>query len=254
MKEVIINVLNNLAERRPLFWSEADFQFEFAWELHTKLDGKAKIYLERRFEIDMDSSDNANEKSNQSTTNKSLNKLYVDIWVEYDNKTYPIELKYTTKRCKIDDPENRVETKEQSARDAGCYRFLWDIKRLEDIKTCLLEKHKTSLTKKVVKGYAIMLTSDEGYYNHSGRSTLFDDFRLIEGRKIPPRTSDRKFKWTLDKIAVEKRDSHWTKHWPEFMLKGEYKLEWQDYNSETSIRVVDDNDNEITLKYLLVEV
>ena len=106
MKDVINEVLENLAKRRPLFWSEADFQFEFAWELHTKLDGKAKIYLERRFEINMDSSDNANEKSNQSTTNKSLNKLYVDIWVEYDNKTYPIELKYTTKRCKIYDPEN----------------------------------------------------------------------------------------------------------------------------------------------------
>ena len=67
MKDVINEVLENLAKRRPLFWSEADFQFEFAWELHTKLDGKAKIYLERRFEIDMDSSDNANEKSNQST-------------------------------------------------------------------------------------------------------------------------------------------------------------------------------------------
>ena len=246
MKDVINEVLENLAKRRPLFWSEADFQFEFAWELHTKLDGKAKIYLERRFEIDMDSSDNANEKSNQSTTNKSLNKLYVDIWVEYDNKTYPIELKYTTKRCKIYDPENPVETKEQSARDIGCYRFLWDIKRLEEI--------KTSLRNKEVKGYAIMLTSDAGYYNKSEQPTLFDNFRLTEGRTIPPDTSDREFKWILNKIAAEKIKSHWTKHWPEFILKGKYKLEWQDYNSETSIRVVDDNDNEITLKYLLVEV
>lgn len=246
MKDVINEVMENLAKRRPLFWSEADFQFEFAWELHTKLDGKAKIYLERRFEIDMDSSDNANEKSNQSTTNKSLNKLYVDIWVEYDNKTYPIELKYTTKRCKIYDPENPVETKEQLARDIGCYSFLWDIKRLEEI--------KTSLRNKEVKGYAIMLTSDAGYYNKSKQPTLFDNFRLTEGRTIPPDTSDREFKWILNKIAAEIIKSHWTKHWPEFMLKGKYKLEWQDYNSETSIRVVDDNDNEITLKYLLVEV
>lgn len=246
MKKVIIDVLNNLAKRRPLFWSEADFQFEFAWELHKKLGEEANIYLERRHEINSAPSDSANEKATQSTTNKSLDKLYVDIWIEYDNKTYPIELKYTTKRCKIYDPENPVETKEQSARDAGCYRFLWDIKRLEEIKTSLLNKE--------VKGYAIMLTSDAGYYNKSEQPTLFDNFRLTEGRTIPPDTSDREFKWILDKIAAEKIKSHWTKQWPEFMLKGEYKLEWQDYNSETSIRVVDDNDNEITLKYLLVEV
>lgn len=248
MKEVIIDVLNNLAKRRPLFWSEADFQFEFAWELHKKLGEEANIYLERRHEIDMDSSDNANEKSNQSTTNKSLNKLYVDIWVEYNNKTYPIELKYTTKRCKIYDPENPVETKEQSARDIGCYRFLWDIKRLEEIKTFLRNKE--------VKGYAIMLTSDAGYYEERipKQPTLFDNFRLTEGRTIPPYTSDREFKWILNKIAAEKIKSHWTKHWPKFTLKGKYILQWQDYKSEESKRVVDDNNNEITLKYLLVEV
>ena len=248
MKDVINEVLENLAERRPLFWSEADFQFEFAWELHTKLGGEAKIYLERRYDIDRASSDNANEKSDQSTTNKSLDKLYVDIWVEYDNKTYPIELKYTTKRCKIYDPENPVETKEQSARDIGCYRFLWDIKRLEEI--------KTSLRNKEVKGYAIMLTSDAGYYNNnkSEQPTLFDNFRLTEGRIISPDTSDGKFKWVLDNIAAEKIKSHWTKNWPEFMLKGEYKLQWQEYKSEESTRVVDDKGNEITLRYLLVEV
>lgn len=246
MKEVIIYVLNNLAKRRPLFWSEADFQFEFAWELHKKLGEEANIYLERRHEINSASSDSANEKATQSTINKSLDKLYVDIWVEYDNKTYPIELKYTTKRCKVDDDKNQVKTKEQSARDAGCYRFLWDIKRLEEI--------KTSLSPKEVKGYAIMLTSDAGYYNKSERPTLFDNFRLTEGRTIPPDTSDREFKWILDKIAAEKIKRHWTKHWPEFTLKGEYILQWQDYKSEESKRVVDDNNNEITLKYLLVEV
>ena len=244
MKEIIKEVLDGLAKRRPLFWSEADFQFEFAWELHTRLGGEAKIYLERRFEIDRDSSDNANEKSNQSTTNKSLDKLYVDIWVEYDNTTYPIELKYTTKRCKINDAENPVETKEQSARDIGCYRFLWDIKRLEEI--------KTSLRNKGVKGYAIMLTSDPGYYNKSEQPTLFDNFRLTEGRTIPPDTSDRKFKWILNKIAAEKIKSHWTTNWPAFTLTGKYKLQWEKYNSET--RVVDDKGNEITLSYLLVEV
>lgn len=244
MKTVINDVLENLAKRRPLFWSEADFQFEFAWELHKKLGEGANIYLERRFELDND----------KDTRDKNHNKYYVDIWVEYQDGIYPIELKYTTTVCKIDDAENPVETKEQSARDTGCYRFLWDIKRLEDIKTCLLEKHKTSSTEKEVKGYAIMLTSDAGYYNKSKQPTLFDDFRLTEGRTIPPDTSDRKFKWTLDKIAAEKRDSHWTKSWPEFTLKGEYILQWQYFEPIQTKPVIDDKGNSVTLKYLLVEV
>lgn len=235
MKKVIIDVLENLAKRRPLFWSEADFQFEFAWELHKKLGEGANIYLERRFELDND----------KDTRDKNHNKYYVDIWVEYQDGIYPIELKYTTTVCKIHDAENRVETKKQSARDTGCYRFLWDIKRLEEIKTFLRNKE--------VKGYAIMLTSDAGYYNKSEQPTLFDNFRLIEGRIIPPDTSDRKFKWTLDKIAAEKRDSHWTKSWPEFTLKGEYKLQWQDFNP-IQTKPVDDKGNIVTLKYLLVEV
>lgn len=238
MKTVINDVLDNLAKRRPLFWSEADFQFEFAWELHKKLGEEANIYLERRFELDND----------KDTRDKNHNKYYVDIWVEYQDGIYPIELKYTTTVCKIHDAENPVETKEQSARDAGCYRFLWDIKRLEEI--------KTSLSPKEVKGYAIMLTSDAGYYEERKpkQPTLFDDFRLIEGREIPPCTSDRKFKWTLDKIAVEKRDSHWTKSWPEFTLKGEYILQWQYFKPIQTKQVRDDKGNIVTLKYLLVEV
>ena len=235
MKEVIIDVLNNLAKRRPLFWSEADFQFEFAWELHKKLGEEANIYLERRFELDND----------KDTRDKNHNKYYVDIWVEYQDGIYPIELKYTTKRCKVDDAKNQVKTKEQSARDAGCYRFLWDIKRLEEI--------KTSLSPKEVKGYAIMLTSDAGYYEERKpkQPTLFDDFRLTHNRKIK---KDTELKWNLSRIAEDKRADHWSRNWPKFTLKGEYILQWQDYKSEESKRVVDDNNNEITLKYLLVEV
>ena len=244
MKEVIIDVLNNLAKRRPLFWSEADFQFEFAWELHKKLGEEANIYLERRHEINSASSDSANEKATQSTINKNLDKLYVDIWIEYEKVTYPIELKYTTKRCKVDDAKNQVKTKEQSARDIGCYRFLWDIKRLEEI--------KTSLSPKEVKGYAIMLTSDAGYYEERKpkQPTLFDDFRLTHNRKIK---KDTELKWNLSRIAEDKRADHWSRNWPKFTLKAEYILQWQDFKP-IQTKPVDDKGNIVTLKYLLVEV
>lgn len=244
MKKVINDVLENLAKRRPLFWSEADFQFEFAWELHKKLGEEANIYLERRHEINSASSDSANEKATQSTINKSLDKLYVDIWIEYEKVTYPIELKYTTKRCKVDDAKNQVKTKEQSARDIGCYRFLWDIKRLEEI--------KTSLSPKEVKGYAIMLTSDAGYYEERKpkQPTLFDDFRLTHNRKIK---KDTELKWNLSRIAEDKRADHWSRNWPKFTLKAEYILQWQDFKP-IQTKPVDDKGNIVTLKYLLVEV
>ena len=244
MKKVINDVLENLAKRRPLFWSEADFQFEFAWELHKKLGEEANIYLERRHEINSASSDSANEKATQSTINKNLDKLYVDIWIEYEKVTYPIELKYTTKRCKVDDAKNQVKTKEQSARDIGCYRFLWDIKRLEEI--------KTSLSPKEVKGYAIMLTSDAGYYEERKpkQPTLFDDFRLTHNRKIK---KDTELKWNLSRIAEDKRADHWSRNWPKFTLKAEYILQWQDFKP-IQTKPVDDKGNIVTLKYLLVEV
>ena len=235
MKTVINDVLDNLAKRRPLFWSEADFQFEFAWELHKKLGEEANIYLERRFELDND----------KDTRDKNHNKYYVDIWVEYQDGIYPIELKYTTTVCKIHDAENPVETKEQSARDAGCYRFLWDIKRLEEI--------KTSLSPKEVKGYAIMLTSDAGYYEERKpkQPTLFDDFRLTHNRKIK---KDTELKWNLSRIAEDKRADHWSRNWPKFTLKGEYILQWQDFKPIQTKQVRDDKGNIVTLKYLLVEV
>ena len=235
MKKVINDVLENLAKRRPIFWSEADFQFEFAWELHKKLGEGANIYLERRFELDND----------KDTQDKNHNKYYVDIWVEYQDGIYPIELKYTTTVCKIHDAENPVETKEQSARDAGCYRFLWDIKRLEEI--------KTSLSPKEVKGYAIMLTSDAGYYEERKHKqpTLFDDFRLTHNRKIK---KDTELKWNLSRIAEDKRADHWSRNWPKFTLKAEYILQWQVFKPIQTKPVIDDKDKIVTLKYLLVEV
>ena len=75
----IESLLLSLATERRLFWSEADFQFAFAWKIQQNYPS-AKIRLERCQEI--------------TNSNKPA---YVDIWVELDNKIYPIELKYKTR-------------------------------------------------------------------------------------------------------------------------------------------------------------
>ena len=61
MEGYIKKVLENLKLKRRVFYSEADLQFEFAWELH-KILPEAEIRLERPV-----------------TINNEV--YYIDIWV-----------------------------------------------------------------------------------------------------------------------------------------------------------------------------
>lgn len=78
MELSIEKVLRDLFKDRPIFHSEADFQFALAWRIKEQYS-KAKIRLEMR-------SDNFDKKE------------YIDILVELNGKKYPIELKYKTKK------------------------------------------------------------------------------------------------------------------------------------------------------------
>ena len=110
----IESLLLSLATERRLFWSEADFQFAFAWKIQQNYPS-AKIRLERRQEI----------------TN-SKKPAYVDIWVELDNKIYPIELKYKTRTYQAADLNGEgIRTKTHSARGVGRHSYLKDIERIE---------------------------------------------------------------------------------------------------------------------------
>ncbi|MGM0882435.1 MAG: hypothetical protein ACQEXQ_15520 [Bacillota bacterium] len=70
----IQNVLQTLAEKRPIFHNEADFQHALAWELREHYD--CNIRLERRMDID----------NNRRT--------YLDILAEVNGLKVAIELKY----------------------------------------------------------------------------------------------------------------------------------------------------------------
>ena len=99
----IESLLLSLATERRLFWSEADFQFAFAWKIQQNYPS-AKIRLERRQEI----------------TN-SKKPAYVDIWVELNNK----ELKYKTRTYQAADHNGEViRTKTHSVWDVGRHSYL----------------------------------------------------------------------------------------------------------------------------------
>lgn len=194
----IIEAISNLSKRRPVFYSEADFQFALAWELQKILPCGANIYLERLWQ-------------------HGRLKYYVDIWVEENGKKYPIELKYKTKAAQIQCPKigTVISLNNHSANDFGCYDYLHDIKRIEDIKL-----HESSA---FGKGYAVFLTNDSNYYNNSGRKSAYSNFKIYQGAV---RTGE--LKWGLTQngkpFVCGTRGN--------FSLSGNYTMDWSDYNKE----------------------
>lgn len=183
----IHQVLSNLASKYRAFWSEADFQFAFAWELQ-KLRPSASIHLERRVSLQ---------------TN-----YYVDIWVEEDGKIYPIELKYKTKAATI----GGISLLNQSATDFGCYDYLWDIYRLEQL---------SSQIQNYDVGFAIMLTNDAAYFRDTQRKSAYDDFKIFDVV-----TKQGQLSWQ----STVKGTPFIYGHRAPFALNGVYTMKWHPYN------------------------
>ncbi len=96
-KKFIETVLLDLANERKVFWSEADFQFAFAWKLKEMFEDRnpqsaINVRLERRADA-----------LEQRDDKKKSGDAYIDIWVEINEKVYPIELKYKTIKCTLKD-------------------------------------------------------------------------------------------------------------------------------------------------------
>ena len=110
-------ILKSLSETRPVFHSEADFQFALAWKVKLLLP-TAEIRLEYP-----PSNDPAKA---------------VDIVVRNDNRTYPIELKHKTKRLSTTVNEEAFNLKGHGAQDLGCYDFVKDIHKVESLASNLV--------------------------------------------------------------------------------------------------------------------
>ena len=109
----IHEIMHLLSMWRPIFHSEADFQFSLAWLIKKKYPD-CEIRLEFVPEF-----------------NPSL---HLDILVILNGKWIPIELKYTTKRCIKTINDEVYVLKEQGAKDQGCYNYLKDIMRIEEFR------------------------------------------------------------------------------------------------------------------------
>lgn len=197
MRKTVNEVLKRLGNSRKAFYSEADFQFAFAWELKSMLPNDAEIRLERPIEIG--------------------NKLYyIDILVVYKDKIYPIELKYKTKKVTIADTNGDIiPLANHAAVDLGCYAYIKDISRIEDIKKSY---------NNFGEGFAIMITNEPIYYIDSKRKSSYMQFKIFDKRVI-----NGVLKWEMTQTGKEfvLKDK-----FPTLNIKGSYTILWENYNNK----------------------
>jgi hypothetical protein len=191
----IIDVIQSLADQRPLYHSEADFQHAFAWEIHRQLTNDA-VRLELPF-----------------VTPAKV--LHLDFWATSEGKSIAVELKYKTRTLSIQLNDEQFNLANHSAQDCGRYDFIKDIQRLEQIRL----HHKNNV------GYAILLTNDSSYWIRSRDSHTVDAaFRLEQGRIL-----NGVFKWDESASPGTKRGRE-----EPIELKSHYELQWNDYSQISS--------------------
>lgn len=202
----IKSAIETLKSKQKVFHSEADFQFSLAWELQ-KILPNAKIRLEYCPIFDGD--------------------MHIDIYIVDDGKSYPIELKYKTRKITQVIDGEQYNLKNQSAQDVGRFDYLYDINRIEKVK---------ALDPKFTSGYAIILTNDSAYWKAPNfKNTVDAAFRIHDGKTVTGHLS-----WG------ENAGVGTTKGRDPFELFGEYRMTWLPYSTI--------NANYGDFKYCLIEV
>lgn len=150
---VVQGSLGRLAERRPLFHSEADFQHALAWQL--QLDHpSALIRLETR-----------------PLAGRSIS---LDLALTVDGVRTAIELKYLVRALVTDVDGERFELRAQSAHDVRRYDVVKDLRRLEEI----IDAGAADV------GVMVAITNDPAYWMPGRDGTIDAAFRLHEGATL----------------------------------------------------------------------
>ena len=196
MTSDIHDLMKGLAEQRPVFHSEADFQHALAWQIH-KRPPKNEPRLEYPFQVE--------------TPADGKKPMYLDIWLP--DRKIAIELKYRTRKLETSYKDEAFRLKAQGAQDIARYDFLKDIQRLE---RATKSEYWAGIT-----GYAVLLTSEHLYLNppRSG-ATVDASFHICEGRELTGtlnwnNASDGTMK--TRKCAIN--------------LEGSYMMKWHHYSN-----------------------
>ena len=169
----ITEIMKKLAKNRPIFHSEADFQFALAWEIQ-KAKPNGQVRLEYPF-------GNGPERK------------YLDIWLQ--DMKIAIELKYRTQQLNRVINDESFVLKPHEALDTGRYGFIRDVKRIERVR-----QRKPSAT-----GFAVLLTNDPLFWDNSPKNkTQAADFLIYDGRVIKDEMKWPKVKKWMKENGVDK--------------------------------------------------
>lgn len=182
--------MTRLASQRPVFHSEADFQFAFAQTV-AALDARIGLRLEVPQRVEPRST-------------------YVDLVCRDGREVSFVEFKYVTRSWSgtdghTDEPFN---LRSHEALDLARLAFIHDVTRLEG----------WTARQVCSSGFAVLLTNDDRLWNHParGRVTRDQDFRLQEGR-----TLTGQLRWGTPEAPFEANNRD---------LRGSYVASWQEYS------------------------
>ena len=184
-------VLKQLKNKRPIFHSEADFQFALAWELQQQ-------YLDASLRLEYPSPGDPQK--------------HIDILVRLGNDVYPIELKYKKAKFRAVVNGEQYSLTDHSAQDLGKYDFVKDICRIEAFREHI-SGHRES--------YAIFLTNDPSYWNKPKNDTAgYLEFSVNNGA-----VKEGTMSWgpSMNKGSIEGREEP-------LALSGSYRIDWHDYS------------------------
>ena len=154
------DVMEHLSTQRPVFHSEADFQFAFAQAV-TALDPSLRVRLE--------------------VPKRAEKRTYVDLACATDDLTTLVEFKYVTRSWTGTDGRTRelFALRAHSALDLARLHFVHDVTRLE----------RWTQDERVTDGLAVMLTNDNRLWEPpvSPPTTRDRAYRIHEGLTLTGR-------------------------------------------------------------------
>lgn len=190
-------VIESLRKNRPVFHSEADFQFALAWEIKTHYP-------------------NYDVRLEYPCTNDRGERIYVDILVRNKCGSYPIELKYKTKEriirnCAGED----FNLREHGAENLSKYDFVKDICRIESI-VAELDCFK--------QGYTLWLTNNLSYCRAPRNFDAgYAAFSVHQGAQ---KTGTMDWGETMSESTKKGRTDA-------LVLRGKYTIDWKEYSNLT---------------------
>lgn len=149
----IHRAMRELAERRPIFHSEADFQFALAWQI-AEIWPDCEVRLEKPFSL-------------------CGKRMHLDIWLPISGTA--IELKHPTRGLRTKQQGEEFALRSHGAQDHGRYDFIADIARIETLVSQGCAK---------APGYAVLLTNDHLYWQPGKDDAADKAFHLHEGRNL----------------------------------------------------------------------